>query len=198
MKNGMQMSYSNSLTVNNIFTVFAPGCGGNHIANLVSTDSRLISRFVIDDYKDTSNKAHYFDNKILEKDQIDLKKIVNEKRSYGSHFFEFGGFGFAKLIKKSFIVIKMPRENSIGHTRMKKLYPAFEDSYFWYESKSLYTAENFVKIFDITEPCVEINGEDLFDGKNFIDDLVTQTKRIGLDIDKELCTKAHELWLAKI
>ena len=198
MKNGMQMSYINSLTVNNIFTVFAPGCGGNHIANLVSTDSRLISRFVIDDYKDTSNKAHYFDNKILEKDQIDLKKIVNEKRSYGSHFFEFGGFGFAKLIKKSFIVIKMPRENSIGHTRMKKLYPAFEDSYFWYESKSLYTAENFVKIFDITEPCVEINGEDLFEGENFIEDLVTQTKRIGLDIDKELCNKAHELWLAKI
>ena len=58
MKNGMQASYSNSLTVDNIFTVFAPGCGGNHIANLVSTDSRLISRFGIDDYKDTSDTAH--------------------------------------------------------------------------------------------------------------------------------------------
>ena len=83
-------------------------------------------------------------------------------------------------------------------TRMKKLIPAFENSYFWYESSSLYTAQNFVKIFNIIEPCVEINGEDLFEGKNFVDDLVTQTKKIGLDIDKELCTKAHELWLAKI
>jgi hypothetical protein len=194
----MPMSSTSLSIVNNIFTVFAPGSGGNHISNLVSTDPRLISRFELNDYKDKTNKAHYFDNKVLDKDNIDLKKILNEKRSYGTHFFEFGGFGFAKLIKKSFIVISMPDEDSKGHTRMKELYPAFQDNYFWYECKSLYTASNFIKIFDIQEPCVEINGNDLFEGRNFIKDLLDKTKTLGLDLDADICKSAHDLWLSKI
>jgi len=194
----MQMSSTNSSTVNNVFTVFAPGNGGNHIANLISTDKNLTSRFNIEDYKDTTNKAHYFDNNVLSKDNIDIKETVSKNRSYGTHFFEYSGFGFAKLIKKKFVIITMPEERSKGYNRMSQLYPAFKDSYFYYEMKSLYTKENFIKCFHIDDEIISINGDELFEGKHFITHLLDETKKLGLSLDKQLCNQAHSLWLSKI
>ena len=193
----MQMQSINSLKINNIVTVFAPGCGGNHVANLISTDYRLKDRFKINDYKDNTNKAHY--SPILTKENVDIKKILHESGSYVTHFFEYpAGVGFVKLLKKKFVFITMPEEGSKGYHRMCKLYPQYKNNYFYHEMKSLYTKENFIKLNNLNEELVSISGNELFENKLFINYLLEETKKLGLLLNKQICEQIHSFWLSKI
>ena len=47
--------------IKNVFVLFAPGLGGNHLANLISTDSRFQSRTTLDNYKNSNTKYNITD-----------------------------------------------------------------------------------------------------------------------------------------
>ena len=188
----------NSLIRKNIFVIFAPGSGGNHLANLISTDKNLNSRFDIKDYNDNTDRAHYFNNSLLEKDKINLKKVLKSSGVYANHLYAFKGNGFAKLMNLQFTILTMPELHSKGYNRMKSLYKYYADLYLYQELKWFYTKDNVTKLLDINEPCIEINGQDLFEDKNFIDNLSTKCKDFDIFIDKNVCYEAHRLWLSKI
>jgi len=188
----------NSLTHKNIFVIFAPGSGGNHLANLLSTDKNLTSRFNSNDYNDNSDRAHYFDTTTLEKDKINLKEILKNPGVYASHLFQLLTYRFITLVKKQFVILTIPKWNSQGHNRMKSLYNTYNNSYFYLELKWLYTEYNFKKLYNIQDKCIEINGQDLFEDNNFINNLFEKCKELNINLDKDLCYQAHRLWLSKI
>jgi len=188
-----------SSNLKNIFVIFAPGGGGSHLANLISTDKNFTSRFDVKDYYDNTNTAHYANQKsLLQKDKIDLKKILKSQGVYHSHLHSFLGFGFAKVLKKQFVILTMPELHSKGFNRMKSLFPTYNSHLIYEELKWLYTTDNLSKFLNINEPCIEINGQDLFEDENFIDNLATKCKDFGLSIDKNMCYETHRVWLSKI
>jgi len=165
------------------------------VSNLISTDPRLLTRFTLDDYTDKSKTAHYFDDFVIK----DLKKTLKQKRCHPYHFFSYPGQKFASLMKeKSYIVINNPSTGSIGYNRMKKLFPKIDCELFWHELSCLYTAENFKKVYEIKDPCIDISGDAIFEDLNFVEYLADKTHKLGLTINKEICHKAHHLWLNKI
>ena len=42
----------------NVFVLYSPGTGGNHLANLISTDPNLNTRWHKDDYNQMDDNAH--------------------------------------------------------------------------------------------------------------------------------------------
>jgi len=188
--------------MSNVFTVFAPGGGGHHVANLLSTDSKIIDRFDMDYYRNSSDNLFHcenFDNEQLKPKNIDLEKMLKGSRAHACHFFEWESFVFAKLLKdRKFIMITLPNYGSRGHHRMCDMNEAYKEEYFYYEMKALYTNKNFKKVFDLQEQCLQINGNDVFSSGKFIDSLTAQAKTIGIDLDKDKCAEAHSLWLSKL
>jgi hypothetical protein len=196
----------------NIFVMFAPGTGGNHLANLMSLDSRYAKRFDPSDYDFTTNNnsdAHYAtlhggpENLNLYHPWIDINCIKLQKNILCGHVLEYLQLKnttniLEQLPNKAFVTIQVPTPGDRAHTRMTWRYGKM-DNYMLGELAVLYDAPNLKKIFDLPEIDVwhYVWPKDLFDDD--ISPVLNQIQHVfGLDLDQTLAQELHTKWLANL
>jgi len=174
--------------VKNVFVLFAPGLGGNHLANLISTDSRFQSRTTLDNYKNSNTKyAHHYD--------IENLNIENKIQDYSGnvlcgHWGEFYWLGKSRDMfpMKQIVIIEVPKyKNTFAYKRFQK-YNNLDD-YMWQEQRTLYSMEVVEKCFGIKDIWT-ISSEEVINEVCCIDSL----KDMNYDVDEKLCNEMHQIW----
>ena len=156
-----------------IFLIFPPGCGGNHLANMISLDDDVEDRIAdIEKMKEyyslSPNNVHpklpdlFLGYQNL---KVDVDKVNQATKTFiiCSHAFEFASSLRSKTIpidwiKDSvFILFTYPTEKTLGHNRMIN-HPAYKGEHpdthkitidnFLCEIETAYYPENFVRAWD--------------------------------------------------
>ena len=180
----------------NIFVLFSPGLGGNHVANLLSTDNRYKTRANSNDYQSHKEQnAHIILN--------NLDNLPKVKENFGNIF--CGHFGeyywqalrknLARFKNRQIIIIELPKDNnSLAFKRYKKYTKLNE--YFIEEQRSLYSfysIEQFFKENDL----FSVPSEMIFNNSvNKFYDYANQEMNFNLDYSE--CNKMHNIWINKI
>jgi hypothetical protein len=182
----------------NIFVVFAPGTGGNHLANLLSTDPRFPRRAGLESYE-SNNQANAHVDGIENLGLEYMNKVVDYRKNvFCGHWGEMYWLKLSGLLdrftKRQIILIKIPNENTIAYHRFQKLNGL--SKYFIEEQRSIYSIEIIQKTLDESDFHV-IDCDMIF--SNSIAPLLEFTKKeMDLNLDSKLCSKIHRIWFDKI
>ena len=181
----------------NIFVLFSPGTGGNHLANLLSTDCRFVQRSSVDDYANhDSTNAHTA--KVENLTISDLEKLPDSNNVLCGHFGEYHWLflngTLEKFQNRQIFIIEVPSRDTLAWSRYTKLYPM--NDYFYEEQRSLYTIALIEKTFDehdiVSLPCELIFQSDPTQLCNHI------AGECDLQLDLPSCTQMHNIWYEKL
>lgn len=186
-------------TPRNIIILFAPGLGGNHLANIISTDPRFQPRASVMSYQDsTTANAHFYDIQ-----NLDLSALIDIDRDK-SHVLcgHWGEYYWAKihnhltqLINRQLVIMRVPGVGSLAYDRMIK-YTNLISHYLIEEQRSLYTMDVVGKCMqeqDLAEVTTELMFSENIDGM-----LAGLSEQLALDLDLPACRAMHAIWLEKI
>jgi len=190
----------------NLFIIYPPGLGGNHLANIISMDDNYLQRSELADYNNNQRDAHFSKIKNLKldviKENIDiLKKGNNVLCGHCGEYLWFKDDPFfnSDLFKnKKFCVINPPKSiNSLAYQRLIKVLPVYESPYFFQECSTLYSIKYLSKLFDESD-WFFVDSELLFtdDVNLLLDDLKLQ----GLikNFNHDVVTSMHDTWITSI
>jgi hypothetical protein len=182
----------------NVFVLFAPGTGGNHLANLISTSDEFITRASLENYKNTKSKKAHFSG-ITNLGINDIKNLDRSKNYVlCGHFGEFYWLELNNLknkFKNRQIVLLQPPYNSELATRVYKQYNPPLGAYYFAEQKSLYTIQVIQRLFNEND-FFEISADDIFsDDTSTILDLLNI--KMNLNVDSKLINEIHKVWIDK-
>lgn len=186
----------------NIFILFAPGLGGNHLANILSLDSRFRSRANDEVYASAAVTAHVkLQNINCQSIEKHLDQLVNQNNVFCGHWMEYVELKKSKLIEhfpnRIFCVIQMPKSNDRFYHRLLSKNP---DATPWllHEVALLYRTKNIKKLIDEKESSfVDIHPHMLCnqDITVLLDDVKNQGFDIKVDIEK--AQRWHNVWIDK-
>lgn len=185
----------------NIFVVYSPGTGGNHVANMLSTDADYITRASFKDYlAHNENDAHV--GKL--KNFSQTNDNFSSRPYFGNIFcFHFGSFYwmYSKIQQfknRQIIFISPPiNKSSLAYLRYVNFSGNIaKNHYFLNEQKTLYTPEVFEKLFSETD-FFTLAAEMIFDRPvaEFFDYAETE---MNFRLDRAECHNMHTNWIQKI
>ena len=182
----------------NLIILYAPGLGGNHLANLIST-SRVFNRnFRADLYSSDSENAHYSDVSNLKKDSL-IKNLVKLKTQSNVLCGHLGEYLWIKhniadrfFSNKKFLIIKFPNKDTVAYQRLLKFAPHLANEYYYQEQLTLYSKQHLVLLFNETDfvemPAELLFAKDTVELENFL------TKELGIQLDQQLVPQLHAKW----
>ena len=205
-----RLQRKNIVNQQNLFIVFAPGLGGNHLKNILSLDSKFCNEFDLNEYfqtqtNDLSKKnAHFSPVLNLNSDTIaeNLEFLIaNKNNIFCCHIAEYLWFLDSEYNKyfnnRQFICMNMPINNNLPGDRLMEFSPWMNNRYIFHEFATLYSSRYLSKLFDETDWFY--TSADLLFGDNInlvIDDLTQQG--LALSIDRKVAQKLHNAWLSNI
>ena len=166
--------------------VYAPGMGGNHVANLIALARK---------YELSIDKTVY-DNTKMNVHQSLPRKNKNVKIKH----FHIGGFIHSlsqqyTLPKSKNIFINLPTPGDLAYQRLIKWAPHYANEFVYSEHKQIYSIFLLNKITQQT--WFRINPTKLF--TDDISPLIkTLNTKFDLDIDNTEARIIHEKWIVKI
>jgi hypothetical protein len=184
----------------NIIVLFAPGLGGNHLANIISTDSRFQPRTSVKTYQEnTTSNAHFYNIQNL--DLTALPDIDCDKNHvlcghWGEYYWAKIHNHLTRLPNRQLIIIKVPVIGSLAYDRMLKYTRLTVNQYLVEEQRSLYS-------MDVIEKCmqehdlVEVTTELMF-CENIDSILAFLSDQMDLNLDPLVCKAMHKVWFEKI
>lgn len=181
-----------------IIVLFAPGLGGNHLANMLSTDTRFRQRANVDDYQTKRTNAHYWPIQNLKLEHLCLLDDT-ESHVLCGHWGEFYWCQLSRALDRfanqQVLVVRLPKKDTVAHQRLNRFNPGMTE-YFMEEQRSLYSIDVVERIFGQTD-LLDISSECIFDPdieqiKQFI------TKETDLTPDWTICERMHKLWYIKM
>jgi hypothetical protein len=182
----------------NIFVLFSPGLGGNHVANLLATDTRYTPRATSIDYLNhKGNNAHIVDM-IKQFDVIEKANTLTGNiicTHFGIFYWKFQENIISKFKNRQIIIIDLPVNSKLlGYKRYKK-YSKLKQ-YFFEEQKTLYTPETVNRLFG-EKDFFTVPAEMIFnDSVEFFINYATTQMNFKLNHDE--CKKMHNIWIQKI
>lgn len=183
----------------NIFVIYPPGAGGNHIANMLSTDRRFQFRANVQDYVNHEhNNAHV--TKIKNLNRLHVEKISSlENHVLCGHWAEFYWLLNDGIVEKfpnrQIVIVKFPKQSSIAYHRFLKQNNV-NSEYLIQEQTSLYTTKIVQSTFGEFD-IFEIDSDMIFNTSldNFFK-FTDQEMNLSLDINQ--CNQMHRVWFYKI
>jgi hypothetical protein len=186
----------------NLFVIFAPGLGGNHLSNLLSLTERFNRNVDFSKYNNLIDHAHFSKIPNLKIKTIGdhLDELLTVNNVLCGHVGEYHWLkqsGIAEQFKnKKFLIVSLPSKDTLAYSRMTSLYPPMLDEYFYQEQRWLYSQEILEKIFE-EDDFFEISSEIIFSDNvsklfEFIDCNFCTT------IDRVQAEDIHRLWINKI
>jgi hypothetical protein len=183
----------------NMFIIFAPWTGGNHLANIVSMSDRFGKRFNDSIYNTPVFHAHPSSKQNYAPVQSELEVAQNKSNVFCSHFTEYltsSKLTEQYLSNRKYIVLEFPnysRTNFFKQRVSKKSY--FQDRYMIEELATLYSVETFSKLTN--EQDVTQVGVDLLFDKDISNLLLKLNQEFGLNFDHDAVEHIHQSWLTK-
>lgn len=185
----------------NLFVIFAPGCGGNHLANIISTSNRFTKRYTDDIYHSKLDlRAHPSKNKNYELAEEEF--IIKQKQNnvFCSHLAEYlisQSLTEKYLLNRKYVIVEspMPSRNDFFTNRVRGLYPAYQNQYFFEEISMLYSIQYFSHLtreHDMTS----ITVDKIF-SKDVTPLVDTLNLELGLDLDIGEVKSIHSSWIEK-
>ena len=170
----------------NVFVIFAPGLGGNHLANLIATDPRYYSRATVDQYQTTKKYAHHSLNANL----ADINIISYDNNVLCGHFGELYWLDRSLFEHKQVVIIEIPKDkNSFAYKRFQTYNHDLPD-YIVEEQRSLYTPEIIKRVTGISD-YYTIPAESIVNETSPVDLLID----MNYNIDKKTCEQMHTEWI---
>jgi hypothetical protein len=186
-----------------LFVIFAPGLGGNHLANLLSLTPRFYRTVDFEAYNSIGANAHFSNIKNLQLTSISdhivpLTGVSNVLCGHLGEYIWLKQSGIAeKFRNKKFLIVSIPKKNTLAYRRLCRSFPMIDaNEYFYQEQRTLYSQEIIEKIFD-EHDFFNISAEIIF--SDDINKLLTFIQHeFYTTIDVVQATKAHRAWINKI
>ena len=182
----------------NIFVLFSPGGGGNHVSNMLSTATNFTNRVDKGLYDvHESDDAHYSKFINLESDTLDNVNPKDNNILCG-HWLEFYSMYLQNKIQsfdnRQIFILEYPKHNELAVQRIKNYNKLNE--YFEKEQESLYTIKIIESCFSETDffvyPADKIFCENIDDFFDYVEN------EMGLELDKDFCKEMHSKWLIRL
>lgn len=183
----------------NMFIIFAPWTGGNHLANIVSMSARFDKRFNDSIYNNRIFHAHPTAKQNYAPVQGELEVAQNKSNVFCSHLTEYltsSTLTKQYLSNRKYIVLEFPdfsRSNFFKQRVAKKSY--FQDQYMLEELATFYSVDTFSKLTkeeDVTQFSV-----DLLFNKDISNLLLKLNQEFGLTFNQAAVEQIHQSWITK-
>tara|TARA_B110000503_G_scaffold124579_1_gene191233 strand:- start:2916 stop:3449 length:534 start_codon:yes stop_codon:yes gene_type:complete len=169
----------------NVFVIFAPGLGGNHLANLIATDPRYHPRATVAQYQTTKKYAHHSSHSNL----TDIKIESYDNNVLCGHFGELYWLDRSLFKHKQVVIIEIPKDkNSFAYKRFQKFNNL--NTYLFEEQRSLYTPGVIESVAGISD-FYTIPAESVVNETSPVDLLLD----MNYNIDKKICEQMHTEWI---
>jgi hypothetical protein len=186
----------------NLFVIFAPGLGGNHLSNLLSITHRFHRHCNFDLYKNGMINAH-----ITPLSNLDQSKILQHQTALADnnnilcgHIAEYiwlKNNGFDLLFpNRKFVTIGFPKIGTVAYQRLVNLKSYYLDQYLFWEQSTLYSQQCMELLFD-EHDFFHIGSDDIFTKSvngvvRFITDQLCTT------VDPVQAQQLHTIWFENI
>ena len=188
-----------------LFIVFAPGLGGNHLANLIALGDRFKREVDYNKYHQKANDAHFAKMANLQLlyagsniSNQDLENILNTTNIFCGHIGEYLWFMqssyYQKFKNKKILIVDVPDIGTFAYKRFIS-YNKLND-YFYHEQKTLYTRLNLSILFKETN-LFNINSTLIFD-ENSTELIRFLEQEFNMNIDKPMASDIHKNWINNI
>jgi len=188
--------------IENLFIIFAPGLGGNHLANLIALSNRFNRKCNLSSYKPGIENAHFSNLANLQEEKLltNLSELQNQSNVFCGHLAEYLWIQQKKIdkffINRKFLIISFPEKFSAAYDRLLKCCPYMIRDYWFYEQRSLYSIQYLEKLFD-EHDFFTINAQDIFTEN--VDQIVKFIEsELHAQIDINLTQKLHTIWYKSI
>jgi hypothetical protein len=145
------------------FVIFAPGTAGNHLANLISTDTKFTPRASDNFYNNLINNAHTANDHVI-------NNVVNQPLSgntvtcchLGNYLWHQTKINNITANKK-YLVIEFPQHtrNPLFVRRLMQLYPYYSNEFLIEELSTFYSVNTISKLID-TDDITPITADKIF------------------------------------
>lgn len=184
----------------NLFVIFAPGHGGNHLANIISTSSRFTKRFADNIYNDLKVQAHPTKNKNYALTEQEFVSKQSQSNVFCSHLTEYlisKPLTEQYLPNRKYVLIESPpgARNDFFMNRVCGLYKAYQNTFFFEEISMLYSIKYFSLLTNELD-MTSITVDNIFsnDACPLVDKLNSE---LGLGLDLDVITTIHSSWVEK-
>lgn len=188
--------------IENLFVIFAPGLGGNHLANLIGLSDRFNRQYDINGYKPGIANAHLSNITNLQEQTLlpNLLELQNQSNVFCGHLAEYLWIQQKQIdkffVNRKFLIITFPEKNTAAYNRLLKICPSLSSDYLFYEQASLYSIQYMSKLFDEYD-FFTLSSEHIF--TEHPDQIVEFIKsELYTKIDIDTVTKLHNIWYPSI
>jgi len=188
--------------IENLFVIFAPGLGGNHLANLIGLSDRFNRKYDVHGYRPGIKNAHVSSvTNLQEKTLLDnLSELQNQSNVFCGHLAEYLWIKEKQIdkffVNRKFLIITFPEKNTPAYIRLLKICPSLSHEYLFYEQSSLYSQKHIEKLFD-EHDFFNLSAENIItENVNGIVDFIKS--ELCTDINVSLATELHNVWYPSI
>ena len=188
----------------NLFIVYPPGLGGNHLMNLLGLDSRYHSDVDYSRYfNGRLDNAHFtqnIDSRSINSHEFSIDKINIIPMHLASYLWFCNDPESSKPVfqHRKFCLITMPSDkNSLAAKRLTATCPNYRVEYLYEETRTLYSVQYLSKLFNQHDWFI-LDSELLF--SHDFSRLEHNLRQQGLiqEFNSALAKTIHQLWITSI
>jgi len=183
------------LSTENLFVIFPPGAGGNHLSNIIALSGRFNRPIDYTQYDDINGPAHFSKIRNLEINSEEIRSISTQNNVLCSHLAQY--LWQQDCIKeylpnRKYIIVDLYNAGATVRERINKMFFPYQHNYMWEESSTLYSSKYFGLLTGETDYFYVNVG---MIATPDIMPLLTYLKTdLGLTIDQSRATAIHQKW----
>ena len=134
------------MSTENLFVIFPPGAGGNHLANIIALSGRFNRAVDYNRYDNIKGPAHFSKIQNLEITSKEIRSISTQNNVLCSHLAQY--LWRQDLVKeylpnRKYIIIDLNNASAKVRERMNKVFFPYQHNYMWEECSTLYSSKYF-------------------------------------------------------
>lgn len=183
------------MSTENIFVIFPPGAGGNHLANIMALSGRFNREIDYNQYNNIKGPAHFSKIQNLEISLEEIQSISAQNNVLCSHLAQY--LWRQDLVKeylpnRKYVIVDLNSASPQVRERMNKSFFPYQHDYMWEESSTLYSSKYFGLLTGETDYFyVNVGMIVTPDIKPLLTYFATE---LGLTIDQDHATAIHQKW----
>lgn len=183
------------MSTENLFVIFPPGAGGNHLSNIIALSGRFYRDIDYGQYDNIKGPAHFAKIQNLEVTPEQVRAMACQNNVLCSHLAQY--LWQQDLVKeylpnRKYIIVDLANAGRQVRERINKSFFPYQHDYMWEECSTLYSSKYFELLTGETD-YFYINVGLIVTPD--IDPLLHRLRSdLGLHIDQTQATAIHQKW----